>query len=216
MGAAAGKRATTSVTRWGPHLDDVASLIDTPTVIETSTSVFMDVLKNKVVLEGQGDAHAIYDLPLSLLLSVIEVNDKTGSYGPGVLESRIYRREGNKTVVYQLVGVKFFGIKVAYSTLNEVVRDELPGGGAGIRCRLVESLDGKLYESSNSWYFFPIEVKGRAMTYVRFFMRSGIYSPFPGEEGLMKSFLPKQLSDMFVANIREARRRVDRRQGGSD
>ncbi len=191
-----------------PGGQDLSLLIEKPMVIGTKVQTFIDEGTKGKVLEALGDCQAIYDLPIAAIAAVLEVDAKQAKYGAGLLDAHIDLKSGNRTIVYQELGTLFLGIRVSYLTRSEVFRDELPDGVLGFRARLIESMDGKLYESFSSWYLEPIVVDGRKLTYVRTFMHAGIRNPFLGAESIMRAFIPKQSSDMMSSNIKEARRRL--------
>jgi hypothetical protein len=197
--------------RYGSAVEDVTkgyrALVDNPTVIQTVTRQFADPLTGITVLEGRGDAHVVFAIPIEAFAATLEVSDDQVKFAPGVLDARVEERDGPRVIVYQLVGTNFLGIKVAFPTRSEVVRDELPDGALGFRARLIESLDHRLYESYSSWYLLPITVDGKPMLYVRTYMCSGICNPFVGMESLLRAFMPSQISNMFHNNLREARKR---------
>jgi hypothetical protein len=190
----------------GPLPARLSSLVGRNEPISAATDVFREPSGGRYVLEGLGEGQAIYDVSLEALFAVLSPDPGRKAFGPGVLENHVEEFEGNRALVFQVVGAEFLGVKLAFETRSEVFWDSFPDGSVGIRSRLVGNPDGKLYESYNSWYLAPIEVEGRTMTYMRFYIRSGIYDPFPGAESVMKLFLPRQLSDMFSSNVREARK----------
>lgn len=193
---------------------DILALVDSPVSLDSYSGSFIDPVTQKKIVEGRGDAHAVYALPIDLLASVLDTTMDQMSYSPGLLDERINLRDGPRTVVYQELGIEFLGIRVSYRTRSEVYRDELPDGAVGFRARLVESLDGKLYESFSSWYLCPVTVGGKTYTYVRFYMHSGIRQVLWGMETAMKSFIPRQGMDMIATNANEARRRLQQQAKG--
>jgi len=191
---------------------DLLALVDRPLSIDSYAGSFTDPATRKKIVEGRGDAHAIYALPIEVLASVLDTTMDQMRYSPGLLDERINLKDGPRTVVYQELGIDFLGIRVSYKTRSEVYRDELPGGAIGFRARLVESLDGKLYQSFSSWYLCPVTAGGKTYTYVRFYMHSGLRQAMLGMETAMKSFIPQQSRDMITANANEAKRRLQQQQ----
>lgn len=186
-----------------PTEEYLQKLVDRPSVIAIVTRQFMDSATGQRVLEASADGEAVYDVPIEAFAQVLEPDYKH-PLGPGVLESEVRERSGSHAIVYQLIGSSFLGIRVTYSTLNEIFRDVLPGGAIGFRARMTKSLDGKLYASNSSWYLQSVVLGGRSMTYVRMFMDSDIFNPFPGMESLMRAFMPGQVNAMLRDNYRKA------------
>jgi hypothetical protein len=190
-----------------PNGAELSALIGKPTLVASFVRNFIDPGTGGKVIEAMGEAHAVYDISLAALASVLEVDEAQAKFGSGILAAHVDLKQGNRSIVYQELGTNFLGIKVSYKTRSEVFRDDLPGGAVGFRARLIESPDGKLYESFSSWYLVPVVIAGKEYLYVRTFMRSGIRNPFLGAETIMGAFIPKQSADMIVSNIKEARRR---------
>ena len=192
--------------------EEILALVDHPASVDSYSGSFIDPATRKKIIEGRGEAHAVYALPIELLASVLDTSLDQLRYSPGILDERINLRDGPRTVVYQELGLEFLGIRVSYKTRSEIYRDELPGGAVGFRARLVESLDGKIYESYSSWYLCPMTAWGKTYTYVRFYMHTGLRQAMIGMETAMKSFIPQQSSDMITANANEAKRRLQQQQ----
>jgi hypothetical protein len=191
---------------------DVLALIDRPATLDSYSGSFLDPATRKKIVEGRGEAHAVYALPIEVLASVLDTTMDQLRFSPGLLDERINLKDGPRTVVYQELGIEFLGIRVSYKTRSEIYRDELPGGAIGFRARLVESLDGKIYESFSSWYLCPVTAWGKTYTYVRFYMHTGLRQAMLGMETAMKSFIPQQSTDMITANANEAKRRLQQQQ----
>lgn len=187
---------------------DMLALIDKPTSIGSYSGSFIDPATQRKIVEGKGEAHAIYALPIDLLASVLDTTMDQLSFSPGLLDERIDLKDGPRTIVYQELGLNFLGIRFSYKTRSEIYRDELPGDGIGYRARLIESLDGKLYESFSSWYLCPVTIWGKTYTYVRFYMHSGLWQTMLGMETAMKSIVPRQSTEIIAANANEAKRRL--------
>lgn len=195
---------------FGPTTD-YRSLLNKPLLTYSKVIIFQAPSNLERRMEGVGECEVVYDLPVNAVAAVLEPQDGLESYAPGVIKSRIESRSGKIVTTFQEVGASFLGIKVTYLTRNEATRDELPNGAVGIRARLIDSLDGKLFESYTSWYLAPVVLDGRQMTYIHYFMRSGLRNPFPGADTALRAFMPIQLSNTIESNLREARRRVAKR-----
>ena len=98
------------------------------------------------------------------------------------------------------------GISIGYKLEAATFRDNLADGAIGIRCRLVKSVDGKLYASDASWYFRKVEIGGVGYTYIRTWSTSGLRNPGAGVAGIMKLFTAGELRDQVNAVVRLAGR----------
>ena len=186
---------------------DPQALLASPVLTHASVQSFTHSPSGEARLEGLSESQVIVDLPVSLLASVLEAQTGAEAWLPGTILSRVESRNGPEARLYEEAGSSFLGVKLALRYTVSQVRDELLGGAMGFRSRVVESHDGKLFESCTSWYLLPIVVDGKAKTYVRYFSRSGLRKPFLGAETLLKSYMPIQMTGMVKAILKEARRR---------
>jgi len=187
---------------------DLASLVDKPTLVSMQVRQWKDPATGEGRLAGYGDAHAVYEVPLAAVAATLGDYLGRKAYSPRIREMRIESVEGPSTLLYEDIGIVFLGVKVGYLTRSEIVRDELPGGAVGFRARLVESLDGKLFSATSSWYLEEVEVGGRRMTYLRAYSNPGIRSPGLGMGSILKAFTPSELATMLEQTVRAARKRA--------
>ncbi len=195
--------------RYGiPEGTKLQQLLDKPTLISMIVKQFQLPGGGEFRLSGYGEAHAVYDVPLAAVIQVLEDYEHQKSYSPNLFEVRVESRDGKRTVVYQDLGMSFLGLKAGYKIRVEVDRDELPGGAVGLRARLLESVDGHLFESFSSWYLQQVEVDGRNLVYLRIFTRSGIRKPILGMAAATKGFTPGNLKGQLKDTVKEALRRL--------
>lgn len=197
--------------RYAPGLDPALNppkLLSSPTMTHSEVVLFEQAMTGEKRMEGLGVCEAIYDIPLAIFASVLDAQDGAAAWLPGTQVHRVESRKGREAILYQESGSSFLGVRVSFRNRILQVWDDLPGGAVGIRNRILESLDGKLFESCTSWYLSPIVVNGVERTYVRYFMRSGLRKPFPGADALLRAYMPTQLSGMMKAVAGEAKRRL--------
>lgn len=187
---------------------DLAALVDKPTLVSMQVRQWKDPATGENRLAGYGDAHAVYEVPLAAVAATLGDYLGRKAYSPRIRELRVESVDGPSAFLYEDIGIVFLGVKVGYLTRSEIVRDELPGGAVGFRARLVESLDGKLFSATSSWYLEEVEVGGRRMTYVRAFSNPGIRSPGLGMGSILKAFTPSELTTMLDQTVRAARKRA--------
>ena len=113
---------------------------------------------------------------------------------------------GSRMVLTQDVGISFLGIKVAYRFRSEQLRDDFSPTEVGYRLRLLESLDGNLFEAYSSLYAKEVIVEGRRLVYLRVFSRPGLRKPGLGMELVIKSFTPGELTQTLGRAAIEARK----------
>jgi hypothetical protein len=195
--------------RYGiPEGTKLAQLVDAPALISMIVEQFKDPASGEHRLSGFGDAQAVYEVPMAAVLQVLEDYEHQKSYSPNLFEVKVESREGNRTIVYQDLGMSFLGLKASYKIRVEVIRDDFPDGAVGIRARLVESVDGKLFQSYSSWYLKPVELEGKKMLYLRIFTGSGIRRPIIGMAAATKGFTPGNLKGQLRDTVKEARKRL--------
>ena len=77
----------------------------------------------------------------------------------------------------------------------------------GLRYRMLESLDGKLYSADSSWFLKEVDVGGKKMLYMRTYSTSGMRNPGLGVAAAMKAFTSGELAGQVDAIAKEARKR---------
>jgi hypothetical protein len=105
------------------------------------------------------------------------------------------------------VGIKFMGLGVEYESIFETVHESLPAGAVGLRSRLVRSVDESEFEHYTSYYFCPVTVNGKMMTFVRYFNRPGIIGPTLGMLQVLNLFTSPEAKGQVAALAKEAFRR---------
>ena len=186
---------------------DLARLVDRPTLIDTQTYAYDDET-GEWRMSGWTDAHAVYDLPLSAFMAVAIDYQNYASYVPRIFSASVTERSDGHAVVRFYVGISFLGAKVAYETVEEVSWELRADGTFLARTRLVDSLDGELFEHYTSLYLAPVTVGGATMTYVRYFNRPGVRKPFPGMVTISRMFTPGETKAQMTALAKETARRL--------
>jgi hypothetical protein len=195
--------------RYGiPAGTDLSALIGRPALISMSAEKFKDPSSGEWRLRGFGQAHGVYDVPLAKVLDALDDASAPSAYSPRLLQSRVEERDGLRVVLNQEVGILFLGIKVGYRFRAERVRDDLAPGEVGYRYRLLESLDGNMFEAYTSWYAKEVVVGGRRLVYLRAYSSPGLRKPGFGLEFIVRSFTPGELKGTLDNVAKEARRRA--------
>ncbi len=186
---------------------DLEALARRPELIAMDMRRFKDPASGETRIEGGAEVHGVFDAPLERLVAAMD--DRVGqlAFSPRLLSSIEELRDGPRVVFLQDIGIEFLGVRVAYAVRSEAYREELPGGAVAFRTILLDSLDGKLYASTSSWYFEPVTVEGRRLVYIRYHAMQGIRRPGFGMEGLIKAFTPSEMKGLMATLAREARKR---------
>jgi hypothetical protein len=177
-----------------------------------SESFAVDVLTPPQVpgekrLLGTGEAHGIQEADLQTVATLLWDYAALKTISPRLQEARVEERSPTRILVYEELGIAVLGIKIGYKFRIESIRDDFPDGAVGLRYRLTESLDGKLYEADSSWYLKEIEVGGKKMLYMRTYSTSGMRNPGFGVAGAVKAFTGGELTGQIQEIAREARNR---------
>ncbi len=162
-------------------------------------------------LGGYAEVVAVYDIPLRDLVEVATDFDMYTAFMPRMLDATVLSRDGPLVRTKYRVGLSFMGIELAYDTVCDTLLERLPEGAMATRSWLVESPDGNTYESFNSFYFHPVNVGGRTMTFVRFFTRPGINRPSSGTLQLAQMLASSEARSQVSAIAKEALRRAKKR-----
>ncbi len=187
---------------------DLGSLLDRPKLVSMRARKYWDAGAGEWRLEGRGEAHGLYDLDFAQLLAVLDDPASATAYSPRVLAARVEKREGQRLVMYQKVGLGLLGLKLGYSFRAEQVRDDLGPGEVGYRIRLLESLDGNFFELYSSWYAKQVLVEGRRLVYIRYYSRPGIRKPGLGMDLIIGKVTPLELKSSIDRVAAEAKRRA--------
>ncbi len=154
---------------------------------------------------GTGEAHGLYEVPLEAVARLLWDYPVLKTISPKLRDVKVEHRTDTSIVVYEELGISFLGIRIGYRLRLEAFRDDFPDGSVGLRYRMIESLDGKLYAADSSWYLKEIEAGGRKLLYMRTFSTSGMRNPGLGVAAAMKAFTAGELSGQVEAVARKAR-----------
>lgn len=187
---------------------DLAALVGKPEVIDADQYLFVDPASGERRMAGYVDLHAVYDLPLEAILAVMLDVESLPDYMPYIMAAKIVGGTADRFVASYSVGINFLGIKIGYSSTAESVVERFPDGSVGVKSRMLESLDQKIYEHYTSWFLVPVTVDGRRMTYLRYYNRPGLRKPFAGMLGLAKTFTPPNSKGQVAATVKEAAKRT--------
>jgi hypothetical protein len=189
---------------------DLEELVDRPKLVGTVNHIFNDTVSGERRMSGYAEVVAVYDLPLEKMLAVgLDFGSYPG-FMPRVLHARVERQDGSTYQAYYDTGIKLLGIEISYKVRSESTVERLEGGAAGIRSRMLESLDGSLYENYNSFYLEPIIVKGKLMTFIRYFNRPGIRRPSAGTLQIVRLFAASEAKAQVAAIAKQTVRERDR------
>ncbi len=190
---------------------DLDKLIDKPMLVDSANYVFKDSVTGEKRLSGFAEVVAVYDIPMQDLLDVILDFESYPSFAPRIFGTQILSREGQRYRLQYNAGIKFLGINLTYDSVFESVLETLPEGGMGLRSWLVDSLDDASYEHFTSFYFCPVTVKGRTMTFMRYFNRPGIKRPSAGMLQILNLFTAPEARGQVNAMAKETERRAGKR-----
>lgn len=190
---------------------DLDSLIDKPMLVDFDYYVFKDSVTGEKRLSGFAEVVAVYAFAMQDLLDVSLDFESYPSFVPRIFATTILSREGQQYRLKYNAGIKFLGISVTYDSIFDSVLETLPDGGLGLRSALVNSLDDASYEHFTSFYFCPVTVQGKTMTFVRYFNRPGIKRPSVGMLQLLNLFTPSAARGQVAAIAKETEKRSGRR-----
>ncbi|MBU0926330.1 MAG: hypothetical protein KKA67_01140 [Spirochaetes bacterium] len=195
-----------------PEGQDLRRLVDRPTLAGTTYYVFEDPASGDKRLGGYAEVLAVYDMPLEALWAVLVDFESYPSFSPRILGSVVEATsDGDDGTVYRLrytTGIRFLGIEVSYVALEDVTAVSFDDGARATRTRLVESLDGSVFEHFSSFYLSPVTVDGHDMTFVRYFSRPGINKPGFGMLQVVQFFAPPEGKAQVSSVAKEAARRI--------
>jgi len=186
---------------------DLEKLVGKPTLAGTFYYTFKDSVTSKRYLAGYAEVHAVFDIPLEQLVAVSLDFESFPTYVPRITGARVLSCDGSSWQLHYNVGIKFMGMGVEYESVFETVRESLPAGAVGTRSRMVRSLDESEFEHFTSYYFCPVTVDGKLMTFVRYFNRRGVIGPTPGMLQVLNLFAAPEAKGQVTALAKEAVRR---------
>lgn len=190
---------------------DLDKIIDKPLLLDWTNFVFNEPVSGEKRLGGYADVVAVYDIPMPDLLEVSLDFESYPSFVPRIFGTSILSHEGQTYRLKYNAGIKFLGLDITFDSIFESQVEHLPDEGVGIRSWLVESLDDASYEHFTSFYFCPVTLNGRTMTFVRYFNRPGVKRPSLGMLQVLNVFTPSEARGQVSAIARETRRRIGRR-----
>ncbi|MFA5852173.1 MAG: hypothetical protein WC820_05700 [Spirochaetales bacterium] len=187
-------------------VNDMTSLVGKAETFAVEVFKSKDAATGENRVFGTGEAHGFFAVPLEAAVSIVVDYPNLKAISPRVREVKVVDSSAARWYVYEDIGITFMGISIGYKLEAETLRDELPDGAVGIRCRLAKSVDGKLYASDASWYFRKVEIGGASYTYIRTWSTSGLRNPAAGVAGIMKLFTAGELRDQVNAVVKLAGR----------
>lgn len=171
---------------------DLAKLVGEPTLLDSEHKAFDDPSSGERRSRGFADVVAVYDIPFGAFVDAASDFAAYSRFLPRIFESTpvatppptapasAASASGTRSAPARLIyssGIKAMGIEVLYRIIAESSVDEPGEGAIGVRARMVESLDGKLFAQSNSFYLARVSVGGKAMTLVRYYSSLGLREP---------------------------------------
>jgi len=190
---------------------DLRALVHAPRLVGTTYYVFDDPASGERRLGGYAEIQAVYDLPVDAFWDVLLDIEAYPTYSPRILGAKIESVWGPVYRVRYTTGIRFLGIEVSYVAIEDITVQTFPDDSRGTRTRLVESLDGSVYEHFSSFYVAPVVVGGKQMTFVRYFSRPGIRKPGFGMLQVVQFFAAPEGKGQVNAVAKEAARRIGRR-----
>jgi hypothetical protein len=185
-------------TRFGiPAGTDLKKLASSPEILRYDMRRYHDEKNQEDRISGYADSHAVLDAPFWAVVYYLNTPEEAKALSSRLLDNRVESRSGNSWVCYQEVGIEFLGSRVGYKVRFLYESVSFSDGSAGGRSRMLESLDGNLFEAFTSWYAVPIVVEGKTYTYVRMFSRNGLRKPAWGLETIAGIFAPGEIKENY-------------------
>jgi hypothetical protein len=188
--------------------DDLEELIDAPRLVGMHYRLFNDAATGERRVGGYAEVIAVYDTAMQYLVDTVSDFEGYPRFVPRILEAGLDSIDGARYRVRYDTGVRLLGMEIGFKVRSESVIEQLDGGSVAVRSRMLESLDGGLYENYNSFYMEPVVIDGRPMTFIRYFNRPGIRKPTPGTLQIVQLFSPSEARAQVSAIGREAVRRA--------
>jgi len=192
----------------GLDVEQLEELIDSPKIVGIKYYIFNDIATGERRVGGYAEVIAVYDTPIQYMIAATVDFEGYTRFVPRILDARIDSVDGTRYQLRYDTGVRLIGIEIAFKVRSESIIDTLGNGAVAVRSRMLESLDGELYENYNSFYMEPLVVNGKPMTFVRYFNRPGIRKPSPGTLQLVRLFSPSEAKAQVSAMGKEAIRRA--------
>jgi hypothetical protein len=192
----------------GEHLEE---LVDSPRLVGMKYYIFNDIASGERRVGGYAEVIAVYDAPIQHLVEAAIDFEGYPRFVPRILDARLDSSDGTRYRLWYDSGIRLLGFEISFRIKAESVIERLEGGAVGVRSRMLESIDGGLYEHFNSFYMEPLVIDGRPMTFVRYFNRPGIRKPTPGTLQIVRLFSPSEAKAQVSSIGREAIRRIQDR-----
>jgi len=186
---------------------ELGSIVGKPRLVGTTHYLFNDPVSGERRLGGYAEVVMVYDGPLDELLNVALDFEAAPEYVPRILVADIRNHDGSVYDIYYNTGIRFLGMEIAFESIYRTDFTYLSGGAFGIRSRLLESMDDLAYEHYISYYFEPVIVGGKPMTFIRYFNRPGLKRPTLGLLQVLDIFTPPEIRAQVSALVKEAARR---------
>jgi hypothetical protein len=187
--------------------DALGELIDNPRLVGMKYHIFNDAVSGERRVGGYAEVIAVYDAPIQAMIAVTTDFEAYPRFMPRILDARVYSYDGRRYSLWFDTGVRLLGIEISFKVVSESIIDRLEGGAVAVRSRMLESLDGGLYENFNSFYMETVVIGGRSMTFIRYFNRPGIRKPTLGTLQIVRLFSPSEARAQVSSIGREAVRR---------
>lgn len=160
---------------------------------------------------GTGQAQGLFPVPLEAAASAVIDVPNLPKVSSSILNATLIESSGLRFRAREKIGFEFLGLSIGYEVIVDTLVDRLPGGAVGVRSRLVESLDGKIYRADVSWYFAPVVIDGKEYTYMRLWSVSGLANPAPGVPAALELFSKGELKGQVRAVAALAEKNPGRR-----
>ncbi len=186
---------------------DFESLVGKAVAISRNNVDYYDAEHGEKRLSGFAEFHGVYDVGIGIVKETLVDFENYPKYMPWITSGTVLAREKDHYDLRFTVGINFLGAKAGYLSLSETEIDKFPDGSLGLRSRMTESPDGSLYELYVSWYLASVPVKGRAMTYVRYYSRPGLRNPSWLVSSFIARFTEPNIQDQVASLMKESARR---------
>jgi hypothetical protein len=188
--------------------EQLKDLIDNPRLIGMKYYIFNEVVTGERRVGGYAEVIAVYDTPIQHMFDATVDFEGYPRFVPRILDARLDSSDGIRYRLWYDSGIRLLGFEILFKIKAESVIERMEGGAVGVRSRMLESIDGGLYEHFNSFYLEPLVIDGKPMTFVRYFNRPGIRKPTIGTLQIVRLFSPSEARAQVSAIGREAVRRA--------
>lgn len=182
-------------------------LVGKPTIVNKFYYSFNDPASGESRISGFADAVVVYDLPVEEFVAMMFACESHDTFIPYFLDVKLLERGVSEDLIEYSTGIKFLGVEVSYNSIFRTSFKRMEGGAVGFRSWLVDSIDDKEFEHFTSYYFEPVLVNGKEMTFFRYFNRPGVKYPTFGMLQGMRFFVPFAIEGHISAMAKEVARR---------